>query len=91
MSNRTVYVYRISLDVPVMTFDIPKGARFLHAAEQHRKIAMWYEIPDPDAPKVLHRYALLGTGGWIADDSVYLATTLHYDGDLVLHLYEVKA
>lgn len=88
---RTVYVYRISLDVPVMTFDIPEGARLLHTAEQHGMVAIWCEIPDPEASKVTRRFELYGTGHPIPSGAIYIGTTLHYGGELVLHVYEVKA
>jgi hypothetical protein len=91
--SRTVYVYRIDLDSPTAAFNIPEGARFLHAAPQHGDIALWYEIPDREAPEVRHLYELYGTGHSIPNDAKrdYLATTLHFNGTLVLHVYEVAA
>lgn len=92
--KRTVWVYRIPVDVLTASSTtihrIPEGARFLYAAEQHGQTALWYEIPDPAARKRAHGFQLFGTGtGPIGDHLLYLATTLHAGGDLVLHVYEV--
>ena len=69
---------------------IPAGARLLHCREQHGALRLWYEIPDPDAPKQPHRFQIFVTGhGPIRDGLTYVGTGLFADGALVLHLYEV--
>lgn len=94
MTDRTIWVYRIPVNVLSAWFatveQIPAGATLLHVEAQHRDIAMWYEIPDPNAPKQDHTFQIFGTGtGPIPDGRTYLGTTLHEQGELVLHVYEV--
>ena len=92
-TERTVWVYRIPVNVltasTTTVHHIPAGARLLHCAEQHGQVALWFEVPDPEAPKVEHGYQLFGTGtGPIGDHLVYVGTVLLAGGDLVLHVYE---
>jgi hypothetical protein len=92
--NRVVWKYAIPVNELTASFTnalhIPERARFLHCAEQHGSIALWFEIPFPDAPKVERGFQLFGTGtGPIRDGLTYVGTTLHADGQLVLHIYEV--
>jgi hypothetical protein len=95
MSGRTIWKYTIPVNALAASFTnveyIPEGARFLSVAPQHGSIALWYEIPDPDAPPIEHGFQLFGTGtGPIGDHLDYVGTTLHADGQLVLHVYEVR-
>jgi hypothetical protein len=95
MSDRTIWKYTIPVHVlsamSTTVQHIPERARLLHIAQQDGSIALWYEIPDPDAPKVQHGFQLFGTGtGPIGDHLDYVGTTLHADGQLVLHVYEVR-
>jgi len=92
--NRTIWKYTIPVNELAASFTnveyIPAGARFLTCAEQNGNIALWYEIPDPDAETEEHGFQLFGTGtGPIGDHLSYVGTTLHADGLLVLHIYEV--
>jgi hypothetical protein len=93
--NRTIWKYTIPVNELTASFTnvlhIPERARFLTCAEQHGAIALWYEIPFPNDPKVEpRRFQIFGTGaGPIGDHLNYLGTTLHADGQLVLHIYEV--
>jgi hypothetical protein len=94
VSGRTVWKYTIPVNVLTASFTtvqhIPTGARFLTSANQDGAIALWYEIPDPDAEKIQRRFQIFGTGtGPIGDHLTYVGTTLHADGALVLHVYEV--
>lgn len=94
MNDRTVWVYRIPVNVltaaTTTVLRIPEGARTLHCAEQKGSIAIWCEIPDQSATQVERRFQIFGTGtGPIGDHLTYVGTTLHANGDLVLHLYEV--
>jgi len=91
--QRTIWKYTIPVNVLTASFTtdqhIPEGARFLACATQGGTIALWYEIPDPAAPKIRHGFQLFGTGtGPIGDHLAYVGTTLHADGALVLHVYE---
>lgn len=92
-TERTVWVYRIPVNVltasTTTVHRIPDGARLLQLAEQRGQVALWYEVPDPEATKVRHGFQLFGTGtGPIGDHLVYVGTALLAGGDLVLHVYE---
>lgn len=92
MNGRTVWVFRIPVNVlsasSTTVHRIPRGATFLHAAEQHGQVALWYEVPNLAAEKDPVGFQLFGTGtGPIGDHLDYVATTLHAGGDLVLHTY----
>lgn len=94
MSGRTVWKFPIVVNVLTASVTnvvhIPEGAKFLHCAAQgHGTIALWYEIPDTEAPKVQHGFQIFGTGtDPIGDHLTYVGTALFAGGDLVLHLYE---
>jgi hypothetical protein len=101
MAGRTIWKYLIPVNELTASFTtvqrIPAGARYLTCAVQSNspsrlgQIALWYEIPDPDAEKVQHGFQIFGTGtGPIGDHLDYVGTTLHADGQLVLHVYEVR-
>jgi hypothetical protein len=94
MSGRTVWKYTIPVHVlsamSTTVLHIPIGARLLHVAAQHGGIALWYEIPNPDAPKIQRGFQIFGTGtGPIDDHLTYVGTTMHAQGELVLHVYEI--
>jgi hypothetical protein len=82
----------IKTDDHVFKVWIPDGARFLHLAEQAQQVTLWYEIPDDHEDRqveVEHKFHLVGTGHpFDSGESMYLGTTLHLGGRLVLHTYE---
>ena len=91
---RVVWKFPLSITggSTVTVHDIPQGARFLHCAEQGGAVALWYEIPDTNAATVARRFELFGTGtGSIPDHLTYVGTSMHYNGMLVLHVYEEPA
>lgn len=94
MTGRTVWKFPIHVNPLAVMFTqvlhIPPGARFLHAAEQHGHIALWYEVPDPAAETEQHGFQVFGTGtGPIGDHLTWVATVPMRGASLVLHVYEV--
>jgi hypothetical protein len=88
--SRTIWKYTLPITALTTVQWIPQGARFLAIAPQGDSIALWYEIPDPDAEKEKHGFQQFGTGASpIGDHLNYVGTTLHAGGQLVLHTYEV--
>lgn len=75
---------------------LPAGPKFLACAIQYTDAAItaWFEV-DSHADESSYWFQIFGTGHTVHDDSlVYLGTTLHERGTLVLHLYgpsEVKS
>lgn len=92
--NRAVWKYDIPIDQAANTLgyfaSIPTGAQFLHCAIQYREntITTWFEV-NPDAPEETRCFRVFGTGHTIDQRGLYYrGTTLHFNGTLVLHLYE---
>jgi hypothetical protein len=86
MMHRVVWKYTLA---GVAELQIPEGARFLHCAEQHGEVALWFEV-DQDRPPVARRFSLLLTGELINSrgDWGYLGTVLLRGGHFVVHVYE---
>jgi hypothetical protein len=75
----------------VQDIEVPGGAEFLHAREQHGAIAVWYRC-DPNAPKERRKIAICGTGHTTVpprDGSRYIGTASLHDGHLILHVFEL--
>jgi hypothetical protein len=97
MAERTVWKFPLHIDPLTVQFTqvqrIPEGARFLHCAAQGNDVALWYEIPDPEAETVERGFQIFGTGnGPIGDHLTYIGTAQFVGallgGSLVLHVYE---
>ena len=84
MSKRVVWKFPLDVN-PLVVLGaqiqyIPKGAQFLHCAPQGNSIALWYEIPDPDAETEKHAFQIIETGiGPIGDHLLYVGTAM-FDG-----------
>ena len=80
-------VYKITLphDVDMMIGetqivqieDVEVGAEFLHAREYGKAICVWYRC-EPGAPRVPHRFTVVGTGQ-PAPNARYIGTTIRND------------
>lgn len=95
MAERTIWKFPLHVNALTVGFTnilfIPEGATFRHLAAQHNAIALWYEIPNPEAGKVKHGFQIFGTGNSpIGDHLTYVGTALFAEGDLVLHVYETS-
>lgn len=92
MTDLTVWKFTVPVNVlsamATNLVRIPKGARLLHAREQGKDFAMWFEV-DPDAPTEPHHYQLFGTGTGCPTRGVYVGTGVYAEGSLVIHVYEV--
>lgn len=89
-----MWVHRIPVNVLSVSFTsvvrMPRGSRLIHCREQGNSIALWFEVPDPDAEKQARKLQIFGTGtGPIRDGLIYAGTCIFADGELVLHVYEV--
>jgi len=73
------------------SFDMPDGARILHAGEQHGQICVW-ALVDPSAPLKPRVIKVVGTG-WLFTESnlTYIGTVTLEDGALVFHVFEVTS
>lgn len=72
------------------TLEVPQGADFLCAREQHEEIAVWFRC-DPKMVKVKRTLIVCGTGHPTAPHPVagrYLGTASLRGGALVFHVFE---
>lgn len=75
--------------------EMPMGAKVLHAAEQYGQLCIWYHC-DPNAPRALRRFAIVGTGhpapplyGDIGPEECrHVGTVIMSGGALVWHIFE---
>ena len=76
--------------VPVLVFDIPKGANIISAAwDPKTGPCIWVEIPDKTAPKEERKLLVVGTGHALpAERGRFIGTVVEHDSGLVWHIYE---
>jgi hypothetical protein len=70
--------------------ELPFGAEVLSVACQGDRLCLW-ALVEPDAPKELRRFRVLGTG-WEFERAgrvKFVGTALMQDGALVWHVFEV--
>ena len=89
--KRVIWKY----DVPVkneFTLDLPRSRRILSVQWQPSsgRWQMWVSV-DADAPTEPVEFMMFGTGVEIPSDKGlnHVSTLLHYDGRIVVHLFEV--
>jgi hypothetical protein len=70
----------------VQLVEIPEGGEILCAREQHDQICIWYRC-NPDARKVGHKVAIVGTGHPSPEDGNYIGTAFLRGGSLVFHVF----
>lgn len=73
----------------VQDVEMPEGAEILCAREQHNQPCIWFRC-DPNAPKMMRRIAICGTGHAAPDNDQgrYLGTAHLERGALILHVFE---
>lgn len=68
--------------------EVPVGAEFLIAREQHGDVCVWYKC-DPEASLEKRGIFIYGTGHMIDPVSMrYLGSAYLANGNLVLHVFE---
>lgn len=90
---RTIWKETLPVNVLTASFTtvihMPGGSKFIHLAEQHGVITLWFEVYDT-FPLVDRKFQIFGTGtGPIGSHLECRGTVLMHDGSLVLHVYEV--
>ena len=75
----------------VQTIEVPVGAKLLSVQAQQDAIQLW-AMCDENAPKEPRQIALYGTGNPMPDDvGEYISTFQMYNGNIVLHAFEIVA
>lgn len=72
----------------VQDIEVPEGAEFLCAREQHGETCVWYRC-DPSAPKTMRRIAIVGTGNAAPQpsESRYLGMASLDNGHTIHHVF----
>lgn len=83
-------VWKFPLDEPGhgQQVAMPAGATIVHVDTQHDRWCVWAEV-DPDAPTVVRRFHVAGTGQPIPPSARHVGTALTSSGFLVWHVYEI--
>lgn len=82
---KTIFKYDISENTGVL---MPEGAQVLTVQMQRTSACVW-AVVDPNAPMVLRRFVLYGTGHPLPDEpGTYVGTFQVAGGSLVWHLFD---
>ena len=90
-----VWKVPIIMSAGVQTYELPAGAQVLHyginfeASAGPDTMGLWFEV-DPDEPTETRAFQLIGTRFDLPEDAVYIGTTVHKGGALILHCFEVQ-
>lgn len=90
MTRLTVWKYSL----PVIYADsyampMPLGAEVLTVQLQRGVLTLWARVDAEQVITSIRRFVICGTGQPCSDGE-YIGTILLHDGDLVLHVFEVK-
>jgi len=83
-----IYKYEIERK-DTQVINMTAGAKILSFQVQNGLPVIW-ALTEEDGPTVKRRFNLYGTGHTLSDiKQEYIGTVQMFDGDLVLHLFEV--
>jgi hypothetical protein len=85
----TIYKYPISTAAAFTIIDVPKGAVFIHVAEQFGTICLWAMV-DSEAPLIKRQIRVIGTGLPADDVKIdnYIGSILVLKGTYVFHIFD---
>ena len=81
----TVYKYPLPIENS-LTLPLPEYHQIVHVDTQNDQPMVWVLL-DPDAPKRLFQYAIVGTGQPVPEGYAHVRTFQQFDGMLVWHLF----
>lgn len=88
--NKVVWKFTIPVN-DVVTIEMPRGEKVLHAAEQHGVPTMW-ALVDPKETMENREFRFAGTGHPIAERHIgSFVGTFFMRGGLVFHIFETQA
>ena len=85
---KTIFKYAVPMSED-FTLHAPKGAEFFSVQLQGNEVQMWARV-DPEAPKILHRFGVHGTGHYLnpfTAKAPAIGTFQLAGGSLVFHLF----
>lgn len=83
----TVYKYPLPLG-DVVEVEMPAGAQILTVQTQHGQPCIWAMVT-PDAPPVVRRFRVAGTGHDLGEVGAYLGTFQLLEGAFIGHVFEM--
>ena len=94
---RTVWKYALPVQDEIIEVEMPKGAEILHVDTQREQVCLW-ALVESEQEKEIRRFRIHGTGHPLANNAgtgyntydTYVGTSIHLDGMLVWHVFEVK-
>ncbi len=86
---KKVYKYLLPSQDEVR-LEMPMGARILHVGVQDNEQLCLWALVSPAAKKITRKFRIAGTGHEITGpSSTHLGTAVMYNGQLVLHVFEM--
>ena len=80
-------IYKFTLNGERNTLSVPKGTRFIHAANQYEQITVWAEV-DTTQSFESRTLWVVGTGNPMPETSVdYIGSAILMNGNFVFHVY----
>jgi hypothetical protein len=83
---RSIYKYELN-GTHLSAVDLPKGANVVKFDSQNGKYCIW-ALVDPESPKEVRYFTVVGTGWDIDDTDCYIGTI--QEGSFVWHCLEVS-
>lgn len=85
-----IVVHKVKITAHTFTA-LPIDAEFLHAAEQHGGICVWYKHDTLESRMVTREFVIVGTGKPLPPQEwLYIGTVLQADDTLVWHVFVDK-
>jgi hypothetical protein len=88
---KVIWKYEIGGDY---TCEMPEGATVLSVGEQHGRVCLWAEVESRQVPE-RRRFVTVGTEiafpEGVGDRLAFLGTVPMYGGEIILHVFEVRA
>lgn len=87
---KTIYKYSLNPPADLVILDVPHGAEFIHAQEQHDVACLW-AIVDSEQPMTKRAIRMVGTGNPAGDVHAenYIGSVLVLKGTYVWHIFDM--
>ena len=85
---RTVWKYDLDISGPLNELAMPKNGIIRFLDMQYGLPKLWVEVYTEDE-KAFRLFEWVGTGHAVPINGKYIGTAVVYNGNLVLHLYEI--
>ena len=87
---KVIYKYELKTNTGIHKIELPKGSKFLKAANQYERIQLWFECQRNQEEKETQHFVTFHTGEYLAENPMeYIDTILLNEGDHVEHIYKL--